>query len=501
MGETVLEMKNICKSFYGVEVLKNVNLTVKKGEVLCLLGENGAGKSTLIKILAGVYTKDSGEIIIDGISRTPRNPFEAQNYGISFIFQELSVVDTQTVYENMTLGYEKSRFGIVDRKAGIDMLCDILEEMKIDISLEDEVKRLSVSQKQMMLVAKALAQDVKIIVLDEPTASLTDSESEQLFLMMDKLKKRGVSFIYISHRFEDIFRIGDRMTIFRDGVNVGDLMVAKASREQVIEKMVGRSLEETYPKRSGSIGDEILKVDNLSARNVIRDVSFSLKKGQVLGVAGLAGAGKTELALALFGANKITGGNIYYHGETLEIEQPGQAIQRGIALLPEERRTQGIVGCMSVWENITLISSRKRSRKGVLNIKRDKAAAQSYIESLSIKTSGKEQKIKFLSGGNQQKALIGKWIDTAPEVFLLDEPTRGVDVGAKKEIYVLINQLAAQGKGIIIFSSELPELIGMCDEIIVLNTGKVMGKVAGEEATQHKIMQYAIGGLETCAVM
>lgn len=494
MSEFLLEMKGIYKSFPGVKALKGVDLYVKPGEVHCLMGENGAGKSTLIKILAGSYQKDDGEIILDGKHVDIKNPHDTQKLGISFIFQELSVVNTLTVEENMTLGYEYSKVGVVDRKANLKKVENILKRLKIGINPKELVQNLSVSKKQMMLIAKALSQNAKLIVMDEPTASLTNSESRELFRMMLDLKCTGVTFLYISHRFEDIFSIGDRITVFRDGENAGILNVNEANEDDIIKLMVGRDIQETFPTVEKKLGEDILRIENLTAKDLIKDMSFTLKKGQILGVSGLAGAGKTELARAIFGDNEILSGKIYFKGKEINIDSPISAIGAGIALLPEERRSQGIVGLMTIRDNISLASGKAISKLGVINRKKDKEIALKSIKEIRIKTPGPEQQIQFLSGGNQQKAIIGKWTNTNADVLLLDEPTRGIDIGAKSEIYEIMNLLAKQGKAIIMFSSELPELLGMCDDIIVLREGRFMGSLKKHEATQENIMKLSVGG-------
>jgi ribose transport system ATP-binding protein len=492
----LLKMSGIYKGFPGVKALKGVDLLVKPGEVHCLMGENGAGKSTLIKILAGLFEMDEGEIIFDGKLVTIRNPHNAQELGISFIFQELSVVNTLTVEENMTLGYEKTKAGVVDKKANLKKVRDILTSLKITINPKELVRNLSVSQKQMMLIAKALSHNSKLIVMDEPTASLTNSESKELFRMMKDLKATGVTFMYVSHRFEDIFTIGDRITVFRDGENAGELNVFEADEDIIIKLMVGRDIQETFPSVEKQLGEEVLRVDNLTAKDLIKGMSFSLKRGQILGVSGLAGAGKTELARALFGDNEIISGNIYLNGNKLSIQNPKDAIKAGIALLPEERRSQGIVGLMSVRENISLASSKTISRFSIINRKKDKETAGKYIKDIRIKTPGPEQQIQFLSGGNQQKVIVGKWINTNADVLLLDEPTRGIDIGAKAEIYEIMNMLTKQGKSIIMFSSEMPELLGMSDEIMVLREGRQMGILSKQEFTQENIMKLSVGGFK-----
>lgn len=490
----LLEMRGLYKSFPGVQALKGVDLLVKPGEVHCLMGENGAGKSTLIKILAGAYEKDAGEIVLDGSHIEIRNPHDAQRFGISFIFQELSVVNALTVEENMTLGYEYSKYGVVQRKKNIEKAMDILNELKINLNPKETVRNLSVSSKQMMLIAKALSHNSKLIVMDEPTASLTGNESKELFRMMFELKCKGVTFILVSHRFEDIFAVGDRITVFRDGENAGILEVDKTNEDEIIKLMVGRDIKETFPTVKKEIGEEVLRLKGVWAEELLQDVSFTLRSGQILGVSGLAGAGKTELARAIFGDNRITKGKIYYRGKHVNINSPRKAIGMGIALLTEERRSQGIVGVMSVRGNISLASGGLISRFGVVNRKKDREMAVKSIKELNIRTPGPEQQIQYLSGGNQQKTIVSRWIHTNSDIMLLDEPTRGIDIGAKSEIYEIMNSLAKQGKAIIMFSSELPELIGMCDEIMVMRDGRVTGLIPKAEATQEKIMQLSIGG-------
>lgn len=494
MSKYLLEMNGISKSFPGVKALQDVSLKVIAGEVHCLMGENGAGKSTIINVLAGLLEMDEGEILIDGKSVNINKPNDAYMNGISFIFQELSVINTLTVEENMTLGFESSHIGIVDKRENIQRVKDILSKLDIDISFSSMVKELSVCQKQMMLIAKALSHNSEIIVMDEPTASLTNKETNELFKMIKQLKEEGVTFIYVSHRFEDIFAIGDRITVFRDGKNAGELLVKDTSEDEIIRYMVGRDIEDTFPKRNHSIGEPILKVDNLCAQELIKDVSFELKSGQVLGISGLAGAGKTELARALFGDNTITSGKITLKGKIIHLRNPKDAINNGIALLPEERRTQGIVGKMSIRENISLVISKRIANFFVINRGKDQKLAKDYIEEINVKTPSPEQEIRLLSGGNQQKVIIAKWLATEADVFLLDEPTRGIDVGAKSEIYEIINNLTKMGKAVLLFSSELPELLGVCDDIMVMSNGRLAGTLNSKEANQVEIMKLSVGG-------
>ncbi|MCJ8013603.1 sugar ABC transporter ATP-binding protein [Paenibacillus sp. KQZ6P-2] len=496
MAKYLLEMTNIRKSYPGVQALKGASLFIKPGEIHCLMGENGAGKSTLIKLLAGADLLDDGEIVFDGVRANIRKPYDARKLGISFIFQELSVINMLTVEENMTLGNEYARFGVIGRKRNAEKTDQILKELHIKLNAHQLVRDLSVSQKQMMLISKALSERAKLIVMDEPTASLTDAESKELFKMMLALKEKGISFLLVSHRFEDIFTVGDRITVLRDGENTGVVQVSETDKGEIIKLMVGRELNETFPVSDKVIGEEVLKVEHVYAAELLKDVSFVLKQGQILGVSGLAGAGKTELARTLFGDNKIIKGEIFYKGKRVKpMNTPEEAIKLGIALLPEERRSQGIVGVMTVRENISLSSSQLISRWKVIQRKKDKELADKAISRYKIKTPSSEQQIQYLSGGNQQKAIFSKWINTDADVILLDEPTRGIDIGAKKEIYEIMNQLAKEGKAIMMFSSELPELLGMCDEIMVLREGRVVDILPKREATQEKIMELSVGGV------
>lgn len=495
MNDYIVNIEGVSKEFPGVKALSDVSLKVKKGEVHCLMGENGAGKSTLINILAGLLDKDSGTIRIDGSDVSISSPHEAHQKGISFIFQELSVVEALTVEENMTLGLECHKAGIVDRKTNTESVKSILNKLNIKIDPGAQVKQLSVCEKQMMLIAKALSSNSRIIVMDEPTASLTHKEVEDLFKIIRELKVTGVTFIFVSHRFDDIFAIGDTITVFRDGRNAGVLNVSETNEDEIIRHMVGRDINETFPKRNHDIGEVVLKVQELCAKELVKNVSFELRKGQVLGVSGLAGAGKSELARALFGDNHIENGSIELNGKRVRFRNCRDAIKAKVAYLPEERRAQGIVGVLSVRENISIVAHEIISKLHVIIGKKDRELANKYIKEIRIKTPSAEQMIKYLSGGNQQKAIIGKWLATEADIFLLDEPTRGIDIGAKSEIYELINNLTKLGKAVMIFSSELPELLGVSDNILVMSDGKLAGELVTDETDQEEIMKLSVGGL------
>lgn len=495
MSEYILEMRNIDKSFPGVHALKSVNLRIRKNEVHCLLGENGAGKSTLIKILAGAYSMDSGEILFDGRPVEIRKPEDALSLGISFIFQELNTVNELTVEENVTLGAECTiqKF-FIDKRKNKAIVQKILDRLNMTLDVDEKTKELSTSQKQMMMIAKAMSKDTKLIVMDEPTAALTDRETEALFSIVRDLKTRGVSFLFVSHRLPDIFAIGDNISVFRDGESVAEDAVADIDPDWIISNMVGREIDQIYPMIHREFGETLLEAENISAENLIQNVSFTLRAGEVLGVSGLAGAGKTELAQSLFGVNPLTGGQVKICGKKVNLSSPEIAMRHHIAYVPEERRAQGIVADMSVCENLTLALKNKVSRFGWVNQKECKRITEESIARYLIKTPSMDQKIKLLSGGNQQKVIIAKWLNTDASVILLDEPTRGIDVGAKREIYDLINAITKDNRGVMMFSSELPELIGICDRILVMREGRMVGILEGEDITQEQIMNLSVQG-------
>ncbi|QGP91964.1 Arabinose import ATP-binding protein AraG [Neomoorella glycerini] len=490
----ILEMRSICKSFPGVQALKNVDLKVKRGEIHCLLGENGAGKSTLIKILAGVYPMDAGQIIVNGHEVTINSRRDAQNLGISFIFQELNVVNQLTAAQNLTLGEEKHRWGVISRREEIAIARSHLQELGIELDLQARVGNMTTSQKQMLLIAKAVSTQAKIIVMDEPTAALPEKEVAILFNTVKRLQRKGITFIFVSHRLQDIFQIGESFTVLRDGENVGTGRIAEITETELINLMVGRKIESLYYWEPRPIGREVLRLENLSAVSLLQDISFSLHAGEILGVAGLAGSGKSELAKAIFGVNRITGGRMYLDGQPFLPGSPREAIVRGIALVPEERRSEGIVGVLSVQDNLCLACPGQISSVGVLKKKAEKARALNLIRKLDIKTHSPQQQVANLSGGNQQKVVLGKWLESSTRIYLMDEPTRGIDVGAKGEIYKLINNLAREGAAVLICSSELPELLGVCDRILVMREGRLAGILSREEANQARILSLAIGG-------
>lgn len=490
-----IEMTGINKSFGANQVLKDAAFTLKDGEVHALMGENGAGKSTLMKILTGVYTKDSGTVKVDGKEVNFKSPQEAEKAGIVFIYQELNVLFDLTVEENLFMGKEiTKKFGICDKKAMHAKAQEVMDKMGVQIPIDAVMSDLSVGQQQMVEICKALMVDAKVIIMDEPTAALTERETESLFRVMRALQKKGVSIVYISHRMEEIFVLCDRITILRDGSYIGTEHVNDIDMDGIVKMMIGREIGERYPKRDVKIGDEVLRVEGLTKDKVFHDVSFDVRAGEVLGVAGLMGAGRTEIMEAIFGSISKNRGQIYIDGKQVTIKNPRQAIAAGIGFITEDRKTEGLLLEKSIAENIEIANLKSVSKHGVLSKKKQEELVQQGIEEFKIKCFGPWHECNNLSGGNQQKVVLAKWIATNPKILILDEPTRGVDIGAKKEIYNVINKMAAQGVAVIMVSSELPEVLGMSDRIMVVREGEVRGILDGKDADQEKIMTLATGG-------
>lgn len=500
-NKRILRMEHVTKRFPGVLALDDVRFDLKAGEVHVLLGENGAGKSTLMKILSGAYEKDEGEIRIDGERQEIQSPRHAQELGVGIIYQEFNLNPFLSVAENIFQGREPTLFpGVVDWKTLYADAQEILDDLKVSINAKNEVRTLGVAMQQMVEVAKALSLDARILIMDEPTAALSRHEIEQLFRIIGQLKERGVGIIYISHRLEEIFEIGDRVTVLRDGKYIDTRPVEGLNRDVLVHMMVNRDLDEQIPKKSVEFGPEALRVEHLSVDKRLHDISFSLREGEILGVAGLMGAGRTRLAKAIFGAEKLSGGTIYVGGREVRINSPRDAINAGIGLVTEDRKIEGLVLARSVKENISLPNIDQFLKAGVLDFQKENKTVDNYIDKLDIKTPGKNQKVVYLSGGNQQKVVLSKWLCSHARIFIFDEPTRGIDVGAKKEIYQLMNELTADGDAIIMISSEMPEILGMSDNILVMRNGRVSGKLSGGEATQEKIMKYALGEMHDQAV-
>lgn len=490
-----IEMKGIDKSFGSNQVLKDAGFVLADGEVHALMGENGAGKSTLMKILTGVYTKDAGTIYVDGREVNYKNLQEAEKAGIVFIHQELNVLYDLTVEENLFIGKEiKGKFGFCNQKAMRKKAEEALGRLGVHISPAEVMSNLSVGQQQMIEICKALMVDAKVIIMDEPTAALTQSETLVLFDVIRSLKKQGISIVYISHRMEEIFELCDRISVLRDGTYIGTKNIPETNMNGIVKMMIGREIGERYPVRNCKIGDTVLKVKDLTSSGVFHNVSFEVKAGEVLGVSGLMGAGRTEIMQAIFGNLHCDSGSIEINGKEVHIKSPIQAMKCGIGFITEDRKVEGLMLEESIEKNIALANLPRVSNHHVMDRKKEDDLVKKGIEELHIKCFGPDHECNNLSGGNQQKVVFAKWIYTDPKILILDEPTRGVDIGAKKEIYTIINELAAKGVAIIMVSSELPEVLGMSDRIMVVREGEVRGIIGREEANQENIMTLATGG-------
>ena len=500
MQEVILRMQGIRKTFPGVVALDNVNLDVRSGTVHSLMGENGAGKSTLMKCLIGMYTPDEGTVELAGDIVRFKDTKDGLEHGISMIHQELSPVPEMMVAENIWLGREpRGRLGLLSPAAMFRKTRELFDEWKINIDPKARMKDLTVSKQQMVEIAKAISYDAKIIIMDEPTSAIPEREVAHLHGMIKRLTDFGVAIIYITHKMDEVFRISDDITVFRDGKHVGSYPAKELDRDKLIKLMVGRELTDLFPKEEAEIGDVVLSVQGLNRGSVVKDVSFELRRGEILGLAGLMGAGRTEVLETIFGIEKAESGEVVLNGRALRIKQPSDAIRAGMALLTEDRKLNGIMGVLSVRDNITAAALPRYSPRGVLHVGEMRKDSEEQREKLRIKTPSLSQLIKNLSGGNQQKALISRWLLTVPDVLMIDEPTRGIDVGAKSEIHRLMSMLAQEGKAIIMVSSELPEVLGMSDRILVMHEGRISGELSREEANQESVMHLATGGDEVAA--
>ncbi|SES75385.1 ribose transport system ATP-binding protein [Salinibacillus kushneri] len=492
---SLLTMKGIYKGFPGVQALTNVQLELKAGEIHALVGENGAGKSTLMKILTGIYEKDEGKVIYQGEEINVANTKEAQELGISIIHQELNLAQDLTVAQNIFIGREPRKFFklFVDEKKLNQEARELFEQLNLNLDPTEYISNLSVAQQQMVEIAKALSFQSKVLVMDEPTAALTDSEIKTLFKIVEQLKQDGVGIIYISHRMEELKRVTDRITVMRDGEYIDTVDTDETTIDKIISLMVGREIyESSEPKSITGSNEVLLEVKNLNREGVLKDINFQLKKGEILGFAGLMGAGRTEVARAIFGADSIDSGEIYRNGKQVKIKSPKEAVKHGIGYLSEDRKRFGLMLDMDVKTNIGIASM--DSFVGSVGLTKQKAMEQQskeMVEQLNIKTPSVNQEVRLLSGGNQQKVVIGKWLTRDSDILIFDEPTRGIDIGAKGEIYKLLNDLAAQGKAIIMISSELPEILRMSHRVIVMCEGRITGELKNESATQEEIMTYA----------
>lgn len=495
MGDFILEVRDVSKIFPGVRALDQVSLRIRKGEIHALVGENGAGKSTLMKILNGNYKKDAGSIYIDGKEAEIRCPDDARSFGISIIFQELNLVPHLSVAENIFMGrLRREGKKLIDWKQVYQKAGALMERIGYPIDTRTAVEKLSVAQKQMVEIAKAISySNTKLILMDEPSATLTNRECEKLFEVIRSLKEQGISVIYISHKLEEIAELCEWVTILRDGKIIDTGAVSDFTKDDMISKMIGREISDKFPARSSKPGDkEILRVEGLSRHGVISDISFSLREGEVLGFAGLVGAGRTEIARAVIGMDYTDMGEIYVEGKRARIRSPKDALRSGIAYLSEDRKQEGLVLKAPVKWNISMANMSRILSVGMVNEKKDEAIADEMIDKILIKTPSREQYAMNLSGGNQQKIVVAKWLNTDAKIFIFDEPTRGIDVGAKYEIYVLINELVREGKSVILISSELPEVLEMCDRVLVINKGKLAAELTGENMNAQSVMGYAI---------
>lgn len=499
IGNTVFELKNVTKRFPGVLALDDISFDLKAGEVHVLLGENGAGKSTLIKTMTGAHIPDEGIIKVNGKEVKLEGPTHAIDLGISAVYQEFNMIPYLTAWENVFLGKEPIKGKLIkrlDRKEMRAKTQDALNQVGATINLEMPVGEYGVATQQMIEIAKSLNADSKILILDEPSAVLTEKEIKKLFEIIRKLTSQGVAVVYISHRLEEISEIGDRVTVLRDGkyIETVDIVKGKMDKEELIRLMVGRELTDLFPKIDVEPGDELLKVEGINKAGELKDINFTLREGEILGIGGLVGAGRTETAKAIFGANPFDSGKIYIQGEEVNIKSPKDAIQKGIGLAPEDRKTEGLIQIMEIDNNINLSSMDNVSNGAVIDLKKLTNVSRELAEKLTVKTPHLKQLVKNLSGGNQQKVVLAKWLATQAKVIILDEPTRGIDVGAKVEVYQLMNELVQKGVGIIMISSELPELLAMSDRILVMHEGEISGELKREEATQEKILTLAAGG-------
>jgi ribose import ATP-binding protein rbsA 2 len=500
MESYLLEMKGISKSFGPVKALKKASLNLKRGEVLALMGENGAGKSTLMNVLSGSLHPDEGEILLDGVQREIKNPIQARSLGIVKIHQELQIVPELDIAENIFLGrWQTAGIGFVQKKKMHDMAKECLKMLEWEMDTRTKLKDLRIGEQQLVEIAKAISCDAKIIVMDEPTSALSEPEAKKLFHVIEKLKNKGCGIIYITHRMEEVFKISDRLSVMRDGEYIGTKEAKETDNEEIIAMMVGRSVEEQYPKRDVKIGDVILEVKNLnftppkeSFKRSLKDISFKVRAGEVLGIAGLAGAGRSEVFESIVGKHATcTTGEILIDGKALQIRSPKDAIDAGISFATEDRKGTGLVLGRSIGDNISLPIYDHYSSFGFMRDGEQKKDWIEYMNRLHVKAKSPNVPVSSLSGGNQQKVILARWLLTKPKVLLLDEPTRGIDVGAKEEIYLLINELAASGLAVVVISSELPEVIGICDRIITICEGRLTGEISRKEATQEILLAAA----------
>lgn len=488
-------MKGIKKSFGQNQVLRDVNFDIHAGEIHALMGENGAGKSTMMNILTGLLPADAGSIQVDGQEVNYTDPKDAEGNGISFIHQEMNVWPDLTVVENLFMGKEiTNQFGILNKRAMKKQAEEVFADLNVKLDLNKEVGLLSVGQQQMIEIAKSLLADAEVIIMDEPSAALTEREIRNLFNIIEQLTAKGVAIIYISHRMEEVFEISDRITVLRDGMSIGTKNTKETNNNEIVRMMVGRDWEDYYPEKTNEIGKTIFEVQNLTQENVFNDISFQIKAGEIVGFSGLMGAGRTEIMRSIFGVDQLDSGQIILEDKEIKIQNPSEAIKHGIGFLTENRKDEGLVLDESIRENISLPSIDGFNKGLIVDTKAENEFAEMLSKRLAVRAMNVEDEVSSLSGGNQQKVVLAKWVGIGSKVLILDEPTRGVDVGAKREIYQLMNELAERGVAIIMVSSDLPEILGVSDRIIVIREGELVGELSRAEATEEKIMTYATGG-------
>lgn len=491
-----LRLEGISKNFPGVRALNNVHLEVLKGEIHGLVGENGAGKSTLMKILSGAYSKDEGEIYWEGKKVEINKPKDSEDLGIAIIYQEFNLVPLLSISENIWMGREPLRnktLHLIDWKEMHQKTRDLLKELNLDFDPARQIAGLGVANQQMIEIAKALSLKAKLLIMDEPTSALSSNEIEQLFSVIRKLKKKDVTVIYISHHLDEVYEICDRGTVLRDGNYIATINPKETSKDQLIQLMVGRTLDQQYPKVVAKRGQEALRVENLTQKGILKDISFSAYAGEILGIAGLVGAGRTELVRAIFGADPVDSGRVTVFAKEVKMNSPQSAIKAGMGLLPEDRKYQGLVLKLSVKQNVSMASLDKLKKRGLLQLRVEKLRVMDFVKKLRINTPSIEKEVQNLSGGNQQKVVLAKWLASQSQVLIFDEPTRGIDVGAKVEVYNLMNSLVQNGVAVIMVSSEMPELLGMSDRILVIHQGCLAGEFSYKKATQEKILAAAMG--------
>jgi len=492
-GPPLLEMRGIGKSFPGVKALAGVNLSVQRGEVHALLGENGAGKSTLIKILSGAYRRDEGEILIDGKQVDIRTPADAERYGISTIYQEFNLAPHVTIAENVFLGHLPTKAGRVDWRTVRTRTRELLDSLDCHLPVDTLTADITVAQQQMVEIAKALNRNTKVLVMDEPTAVLGERDIEQLFAVVKRLQATGIGIIYISHRLVEVFEVADNVTVLKDGQYVDTLPVSDVTMGQLVKLMIGRELADVYPKRETEPGEVVLSVSHLAQKNLTRDVSFDLHAGEIVGLAGITGSGRTEAARVIFGADHATSGEMTLFGKPYRPKSPRDAIAHGIGLITEDRKQQGLLLKLQLFVNVTISGLKQLTKGRVLQLRDEMALVRKWMADLEIKAPTPQFMVVNMSGGNQQKVIVARWLSLGVKVFIMDEPTRGIDVGSKAEIYQIMSDLAEQGVAIIMISSELPEVLGMSDRIVVMREGRVVADLPRELATEETVMDYAVG--------